>query len=547
MTKRRRCGAQPYNEVIVSLFAGLSLHTTPHTSAWRSPGFWFFIAAVALSVFVRLRLLDMPFERDEGEYAYFGWLIWQGIPPYAEAYNMKLPGTYLMYALFLGLFGHSVEAVHLGLIITNLATVAALVLLGRALINHEGGWLAGGAFVLLSLSPTLLAQAAHATHFVTLFAAWGGYWLWLALQRERGWDYFGSGVVLGLAILMKQPGLFFGFFSFILIFWQSRHQPINTALRRSAVFGLGLALPLLACVAVFAALGLLPDLLFWTVLYALEYGGQVNFGQMQGHLLAILSIIVLHSGLLLLFVVILPGLLAVVSGRGLILLLLGGGIFSAASGFYFRPHYFITLLPALALLAAAGILLVTRHWRLRAALLIIISVWHGWVMQPYLFSADANSILRFYYGRANPFVETPDIAAYIKQHSAPEDRIAVLGSEPQIYFYAQRRAATGFIYTYSLMENHPYALSMQQKMAAEIESHAPRFIVLVEQPFSWLKQSRSPDYLFTWMDAYVAAHYELRVLADMRDKRFTRFYWDGAIPPQESEFIKVFERRAAPN
>jgi len=34
-----------------------------------------------------------------GEYAYAGQLILQGVPPYKEAYNMKLPGTYAAYAV----------------------------------------------------------------------------------------------------------------------------------------------------------------------------------------------------------------------------------------------------------------------------------------------------------------------------------------------------------------------------------------------------------------------------------------------------------------
>jgi len=40
---------------------------------------------------IRVRLADIPLERDEGEYAYFGQLILEGIPPYSLAYNMKLP------------------------------------------------------------------------------------------------------------------------------------------------------------------------------------------------------------------------------------------------------------------------------------------------------------------------------------------------------------------------------------------------------------------------------------------------------------------------
>ena len=67
---------------------------------------WLVVLAVLLFVgFIRVRLLDMPLERDEGEYAYAGQLILQGIPPYEMAYSMKLPGTYYAYALGLGCLG----------------------------------------------------------------------------------------------------------------------------------------------------------------------------------------------------------------------------------------------------------------------------------------------------------------------------------------------------------------------------------------------------------------------------------------------------------
>jgi hypothetical protein len=50
--------------------------------------------AVVGAAALRLRLLDVPLDRDEGEYAYIGQLLLQGIPPYAQAYNFKLPGIY---------------------------------------------------------------------------------------------------------------------------------------------------------------------------------------------------------------------------------------------------------------------------------------------------------------------------------------------------------------------------------------------------------------------------------------------------------------------
>ena len=48
------------------------------------------IIVFGLIIATRLRLLGIPLERDEGEYAYGGQLILQGIPPYKFVYRPKL-------------------------------------------------------------------------------------------------------------------------------------------------------------------------------------------------------------------------------------------------------------------------------------------------------------------------------------------------------------------------------------------------------------------------------------------------------------------------
>ncbi|MHA2217782.1 MAG: hypothetical protein ACXACY_17745, partial [Candidatus Hodarchaeales archaeon] len=56
---------------------------------------WLAIFIVILSAAViRIHLLEVPLERDEGEYAYAGQLMLQGVPPYDQVYNMKMPGIY---------------------------------------------------------------------------------------------------------------------------------------------------------------------------------------------------------------------------------------------------------------------------------------------------------------------------------------------------------------------------------------------------------------------------------------------------------------------
>jgi hypothetical protein len=56
--------------------------------------------------------LGFPLERDEGEFGYIAQEILRGVPMYDSAYTQKLPGTYLLYALFLSVFGQSIAAIH---------------------------------------------------------------------------------------------------------------------------------------------------------------------------------------------------------------------------------------------------------------------------------------------------------------------------------------------------------------------------------------------------------------------------------------------------
>ena len=98
-------------------------------------------------------------------------------------------------------------------------------------------------------------------------------------------------------------------------------------------------------------------------------------------------------------------------------------------------------------------------------------------------------------------MESMAVAGYIQEHSLPTDRVAVLGSEPEIYFLAQRHSATGYIYTYPLMESQPYAAQMQRQMISEIESIRPAFLVLVMYKTSWLIRQASDVTILHWFDA----------------------------------------------
>src|SRR5580658_745674 len=107
----------------------------PRFSASRRWAMAALALTILLVIFVRLRLLQIPLERDEGEYAYAGQLILEGIPPYKLAYNMKLPGTYASYAAIMAFFGQTTAGIHFGFLLVNLGALALLFFIARRLLD----------------------------------------------------------------------------------------------------------------------------------------------------------------------------------------------------------------------------------------------------------------------------------------------------------------------------------------------------------------------------------------------------------------------------
>lgn len=188
-------------------------------------------------------------------------------------------------------------------------------------------------------------------------------------------------------------------------------------------------------------------------------------------------------------------------------------------GFHFRPHYFITLLPAVSMLSGVAVSISMTYLSERFSpylktipvIFIILGLGLPLWQQSIFFRTKLIDANRMIYSRSNPLSpETLVIATYIKNNSSQEDMIAVIGSEPQIYFYSNRKSATGYIYVFGLVEPHAYASQMQKEMIGEIESAKPRYIVLVNEMSSWYMQPQSNRYIIYWTNKYLKDHYRVR-------------------------------------
>jgi hypothetical protein len=524
---------------------------------------WLIVLLVLLFIsFIRFRLLDMPLERDEGEYAYAGQLMLQGIPPYELAYNMKLPGTYLAYALGMVMFGQTAAGIHLMLIAVNSLTIIFVFLFARKLFGVVAGLVACASYGILSVSPAVMGMAAHANHFVVLFAVPATLLLWRAGESGRLITLFFSGLLYGLAFVMKQQGICFYLFGIFFLLWQAREQKIiftTSFLKKCVWFGLGMILPFAAVCLWLAIAGVFAKFWFWTFTYASTYATGTTLREGAWKLgIYFQKKIVIYAGLLVLTA---AGFLAArrdKSKAGPIRFVLGLLIFSfigTATGLYFREHYFILMLPAFAVVVGFAVHSLQENVKLsgsekiaRAIPLVLFATILGWnifYQRQLFFQLPANSVCQIIYG-LDSFVETPAIANYIREHSAADARVAVIGSEPEIYFYARRHSATGYIYTYALMEPQPYALKMQQDMISEIESNKPEYLVWIGDGNSWNVRPTSNPAIFDWFTHYSKEFYEPVGVLPRRGPGGNDFLWDdaaknyhGAVEPD----LTVYKRK----
>jgi hypothetical protein len=559
---------------------------------------WIVVSLTILLVFaIRVRLRQMPLERDEGEYAYAGQLILHGVPPYKEAYNMKLPGTYAAYAVIMAVFGQTASSIHIGVALINAASIVLIFLIGRKLLDEPAGVAAAISYALLSTSPSVLGLAGHATHFIVLPALAGT--LLLLRAREQAlnravdslpnraisspssdesrnplirYPILFAGLLFGLAFLMKQHGIFFGIFGGLYLVFSHIYEPQSikerlekevaansngprTTKRKElraaslrygaklpaiawprlfkepAFFCLGFALPyLLTCLLLLAA-GVFHEFTFWTITYARKYATALPQG--IGNDIVRTTLETVTGSNILLWII--PWLGALLMAwerrlanehRFLLFVLLLCSLGSISVGFYFRQHYFITLLPVLALLTGVAIsraLRLVKHdttIELFLALPVFLLFGLGCLL-----SLGGNGALWFTMSpteatesiyHTSLFSNAYNLAESLRSKTTQDSRVAVLGSEPEIYFYSRRRSATGYIYMYPLMEKHPYAAQMQQEMIAEIENKKPAYVVYVDEPNSWLRQPASQHLLDDWWQNYWTTNLDLIQTIDVK-------------------------------
>ncbi len=454
-----------------------------------------FLVLFALTFVLRFPAFFVPvFNSDETFLATQAHVIEEGGQLYEEAADRKPPLVPYVYAATFAFFGTSaLWSVRIVAMVAVALTALLLTVEARRRYGTRAGWIAGILFVcaMVAFAPQD-GQAANFEVFMlpSMTAAI------LFARRGRG---VAAGAMVALATLAKQTGAA----TLIPVLYLLARARGKRGVGDAAV---GFTVPVaLVALAVGPA-----QLLYWAVLGNGSYLGVDSSSALVIAMFGVMTLGWVACNVPLLWK--LPqawrerDVVARDGGRDtdLWLWLLSAAV-SVAIGLRFFGHYYMQLVPPLALLAAGA--LSRSSWRSARATLAVA------VGAALLFSAAGYFM--------HPFGGEPKyekVSAYLADNAHADDTILVWGSAPEIYWASGLRPATRFITTNTFLAgNHPGRTTntvpstesdaqMWEYFYADFLEDPPRYI-LDTSPAKVRGAERSPITKFPTFDAIVDADY----------------------------------------
>jgi hypothetical protein len=485
----------------------------PGRRAIASPSLLSLAGLALFFVALRVKLVDAPLSRDEGVFAYAGWLLNQGLAPYVHAHESMPPMIFYTYALASWLDGAPWWTPRL---LAYLAVAGATLVLGR--ITALGFGRSAGHVVMWLVTPLfLLPRLAHfpaSPDVLLILPALLTVWMAVATrERSRPGHWFGAGVTAAVALWYKPTAL--PLLLYVFGVWSFETLRAPGGVRRWA----GRA----ACTA--AAMALVSALV--TVWYLAKGAGQAlwecvfvfmgHYAQATDPGAAPFSQIALYFGSSWpLMVALIPAFVLLRPPRWIYHLGLFGAAMASSFGSAYL-HYYLIVMPFWALLAAASLDRLGEIpgrrlpfpapvWKTALAAVVV-----GSLLVPGLdaLRLPRSELHAAYPGRHYPFYEARLVANRVAELSGPDDRVFVAGSEPQILFYARRHSATRFIQAYMLTMDSPLVSAYQAETIADLERTAPKLVVMVQMPSSWLVGERTPPDLQRFLGRLLRERYRL--------------------------------------
>jgi len=494
--------------------------------------YWLLFLTVIITVLIRFHFLEIPFERDEGSYAYLGQQVLNGKVPYVDFFERKFPVIFYAYAAIVALFGYSLTGVHLGFLVINVISIIVVFLIVKKLFNPLTAWIAASAFTLYSMSPYASGFTAQSEHLVIFFLLLGIWAMVHACDNGKAWLYIASGVTMSLGLLVKQNGIFFIVFSVIaLITWLVKQRLSTSQIFKYIIFyAIGGVFPLALVAFVLWLQGAFEEMIYWTIYSSADYISGSGLDKAFANITYMLKRI--SQTHLLIWATSLMGLISFWFLRKplhikiLLTLFVLLSFVSVAPGFRFFGHYWLFIYPAMALLSAMlfyalSIIIRKSKIPLLMAFLLIFAM-NIFQNADYYFTDDVNQPVKNTYG-SDLFPATKKLSDYLNQQMQKRDQLLVLGFEPQIYVYTHKEAPVRFHFMKLLtkIENKQLYEEYKNAMLEKLNVNPPDYIVYMA---NYMNKDYAKDLKSELKP--LLKKYEQIALVELRKWKETRFFFN---------------------
>jgi 4-amino-4-deoxy-L-arabinose transferase-like glycosyltransferase len=477
----------------MSVRTGVKRHAEAVALPTLRLGSWKLVLVLAgiciLPILLYAPFFNEPFHRDEGFYAAVAQIMRHGGIPYRDAFDNKPPLIFAWYYAAFALFGEHIWAPRLLVSLLISATTLLVYFQARFIYSQRGALVAAAAFA-MSMGFAVFETNANVEYFMLLPTV--AALLCFTIGERRGglgW-YLLAGALSGVSVMTKETSVFAFALFFLIVAWREYKEHrwgfMRSGLfwRKSLAMGIAFLLALGLVFTPFLLTGTSKDFFDAVFIYTWLYvgGGQGDVFKLQ-QIVTAPAMLVIATGPFVIFGAF--GLWAFRrrkewSERKLVALWSVAAMLGVIAAGRFFAHYYVILLPGIALLLPAGVVYVRDRWQTEKARLVVWSLLAVSLITPvglagaiYLHtSADARHEQKFFQiDRAQWETEGPALAEWIDARTTPDDYIYNMGFQADVYFYAQRRSPTRFMFDYPFFLNHQFELDAIQDLKANMPKY----------------------------------------------------------------------------
>lgn len=448
-----------------------------------------------LSLFVliyRLPYLNVALDRDEGGYAYLGWLWTTGKAiPYLQSFDHKFPPVFLTYGLASLLGGNNFVSIRILSIIYFFLIFVVFYFFCLRVTGKLAAFLATFLMVIY-LSSIRLEGGNFNTEMLFMLPLLISTFLILILKNKTNRNslyLFLLGLISSFAALYKPVAILSiaGLFISLL----SLKKKVSSFLM-TLFFTLGLLLPVVVILIYFNSYNAIPSLIENLVYYNQQYNkdglwiltASANHG---GGIVNILNWLVTVPEVILPFLIFSIIILyrfrkstSFLWWTGLIYIITSW-IGAKLGGTREFPHYYLPMVLGLCfcLLLFFDRLIVQKKRNLTIAVTIFLA---SWVIFPEIQTliGDSLAVIKGEFGSAGYwFNDAPLVSKWIINNVNKNDSLLVWANEPEIYFYSQRKSLTEHINFYSFFYRPK---SVKEAWLKGIKDSPPDWIITYWQP-----------------------------------------------------------------